>query len=93
MYTVASGCEEDLDVAALMGTHGELSCRPTCIISFNSECGSVNALASGSQHISSITGAAEDYNMPAGLATTTGVTEVVAMAEVSATALNFQQLI
>uniref|UniRef100_A0A3B4YQF2 Kinesin family member 26B n=1 Tax=Seriola lalandi dorsalis TaxID=1841481 RepID=A0A3B4YQF2_SERLL len=94
VYTVASACEEDLDVAALMETQG-LTCRPTSIISFNSECGSVTALPSGAQHISVITataedGAVEDYNMPAGLATTTGVTEVVAMAEVAMAKLRIE---
>lgn len=62
-----------------METQG-LSCRPTSIISFTS----------GSQAVSAVTGSAEDggvedYYMPAGPATTSGVTEVVAMAEVSET--------
>ena len=87
MYTVASGGEEDLDVTGLMETQG-LTCRPTSIISFNSSCCSVTALASGSQPICVIRGTAEDgavedYHMPAAPATTSGVTEVVAMAEVS----------
>ena len=87
MYTVASGAVEDYDVTALMQTPG-LTCRPTSIISFSSECGSATALPLGSEPISITNGTAEDgavedYHMPAGLAGTTGVTEVVAMAEVS----------
>ena len=78
MYTVASGGEEDLDV---MET--DLTCQPTSIISFKSDCCSVTALASGCQ----ADGAVEDYHMPASPATTSGVTEVVAMAEVSVTDL------
>lgn len=86
MYTVASGGEEHLDVTALMETQGVLTCRPTSIISFNSDCCSVTALVSGSQAcvISGEDGAVEDYHMPAGPATTSGV---VAMAEVSVTDL------
>lgn len=86
VYTVASESEGDLDVAALMEAQG-LTYRSTSIISFNSDCGSVGALASGSQLINIIgtaeDGAVEGYHMPVGLATTAGVTEVVAMAEVS----------
>lgn len=86
VYTVASGGEEDLDVTALMDTQG-LTCRPTSIISFKSDCCSVTAFALGSQSISGTAedGAVEDYHMPAGPATTSGVTDVVAMAEVSVT--------
>lgn len=85
--TMASGGEEDLDVTALMETQG-LTCRPTSIINFNTNCCSVTALASGSQPICFIRstaedGAVEDYHMPTALASTSGVTEVVAMAEVS----------
>lgn len=86
VYTVASGGEADLNVRALMETRG-LTYRPASIISFNSDCGSVGALVSGSEPVSVIgtaeDAAAEDYHLPAGLATTSGVTEVVAMAEVS----------
>ncbi|KAM9366326.1 kinesin-like protein KIF26B [Symphorus nematophorus] len=87
VYTVASGGGENLDVTALMETHG-LTCRPTSIISFNSDRCSVTALASGSQAISIIRGIAEDedvedYHMHTGPGTTSGVTEVVAMAEVA----------
>ncbi|XP_070787264.1 kinesin-like protein KIF26B [Enoplosus armatus] len=86
VYTVASGGEEDLNITALMETRA-LTCRPTSIISFNSNCCSVTGLASGSQAVSVISGTAEDggvedYLMPAGPATS-GVTEVVAMAEVA----------
>ncbi|TMS12847.1 Kinesin-like protein KIF26B [Larimichthys crocea] len=87
VYTVASGGVENLDVTALMETQG-LTCRPTSIISFNSDHCSVTAFASGSQAISIISGISEDgavgdYHMAAGPATTSGVTEVVAMAEVA----------
>ncbi|KAK2854212.1 hypothetical protein Q5P01_006873 [Channa striata] len=84
VYTAVPGGDEDVDVAALTETQG-LTGRPTSIISFNSDCGSVAALASGSQPISGTAedGASEDYHMPAGLKTTSGVTEVVAMAEVA----------
>ncbi|KAM7423883.1 hypothetical protein PAMA_000311 [Pampus argenteus] len=87
VYTVASGGTGDLDVTALMETQS-LTCRPTSIISFNSECCSVTALASGSQPICVIRGttedgAGDDYHIPATPATTSGVTEVVAMAEVA----------
>lgn len=75
MYTAASGGEEDLNVTALMETQG-LTCRPT---TFNSNCCSVTAFASGTTE----DGAVEDYHMPMAPATTSGVTEVVAMAEVS----------
>ncbi|XP_042273028.1 kinesin-like protein KIF26B [Thunnus maccoyii] len=94
VYTVASGGEEDLDVTALIDTQG-LTCRPTSIISFNSSCCSVTALAGGSQPICVIRGTAEDgavedYHMPAAPATTSGVTEVVAMAEVAMAKLRIE---
>uniref|UniRef100_A0A3P8S196 Kinesin family member 26B n=1 Tax=Amphiprion percula TaxID=161767 RepID=A0A3P8S196_AMPPE len=78
VYSVAAGGEEHLDVAEMQG----LACRPTSIISFNSDCGSAIALVS-SQPVSVISGAAsdgavQDYQIPA---TTSGVTEVVAMAK------------
>ncbi|XP_067344872.1 kinesin-like protein KIF26B isoform X2 [Channa argus] len=84
VYAAFSGGDENVDVAALMETQG-LTCRPTSIISFNSDCGSVAALASGSQPISGTAeeAALEDYRVPAGLKTTSGVTEIVAMAEVA----------
>uniref|UniRef100_A0A667ZV98 Kinesin family member 26B n=1 Tax=Myripristis murdjan TaxID=586833 RepID=A0A667ZV98_9TELE len=59
VYTVASAGEEDLDVQALMESQG-LTCRPTSIISFNSDCCSVTALASGSRPVSIISSVAED---------------------------------
>ncbi|XP_070684863.1 kinesin-like protein KIF26B [Pempheris klunzingeri] len=94
VYTVASGGEEDLDATALMDSQ-HLTCRPTSIISFNSDCCSVTALASGSQVGSIISGTAEDgpvmdYHMTAGHASTSGVTEVVAMAEVAMAKLRIE---
>ncbi|KAM4593628.1 kinesin-like protein KIF26B isoform 2-T2 [Odontesthes bonariensis] len=91
---VASGGEEDLDITALMEAQS-LACRPTSIISFNSDCGSEAALASHSQPISIVTdtdldGAVEDYNMLPGPATTSGVKEVVAMAEVAMAKLRIE---
>lgn len=84
MYTVVSGGEEDLDITALIENEG-LAGRPVSIISFNSDCGSATALAAGSQPISkALDGAVEDH-MIAGPATSSGVTDVVAMAEVSVT--------
>uniref|UniRef100_A0A3B4Z5X4 Kinesin family member 26B n=1 Tax=Stegastes partitus TaxID=144197 RepID=A0A3B4Z5X4_9TELE len=79
VYSVVAGGEEHLDVAALTEAQ-DLVCRPTSIISFSSDCGSAVALVS-SQPVSIISGAAsdgalEDYPIPA---TTSGVTEVVAM--------------
>ncbi|XP_069378346.1 kinesin-like protein KIF26B [Paralichthys olivaceus] len=93
VYTVVSG-QEDPDIAALMETQG-LTCLPSSIISFNSECGSLTALTSGSQPLNIISGAAEntavqDYPLPAGLAVTSGVTEVVAMAEVAMAKLRIE---
>ncbi|TKS69917.1 Kinesin-like protein KIF26B [Collichthys lucidus] len=94
VYTVASGGVENLDVTALMETQG-LTCRPTSIISFNSDHCSVTAFASGSQAISIISGISEDgavgdYHMAAGPAATSGVTEVVAMAEVAMAKLRIE---
>lgn len=88
VYTVGSG-EEDLGVTALMETQG-LTCGPTSIVSFKSNCCSVLDLASDPQAVCIISSAAEeaaveDYHMPTGPVTTSGVTEVVAMAEVSMT--------
>lgn len=80
VYTVASG-GEDL-VTVLTETHS-LACRPVSIISFNSDCGSEAALAADSQLISIVDATAvENYHMPPGLVTASGVKEVVAMAEV-----------
>lgn len=85
VYTVASGGEEDL-ATVLVEAHS-LACRPVSIISFNSDCGSEAALASDSQLIDTTAseGTVENYHIPPGLATASGVKEVVAMAEVSAT--------
>lgn len=83
MYAVVSGGEEDLVVTAIMDTQ-DLTCRPTSIMSFKSDCCSVTSLASG--HGSAEGGAVEDYHMPAGPATTSGV------AEVSGTDSHLQQL-
>uniref|UniRef100_A0A665V1F8 Kinesin family member 26Ba n=1 Tax=Echeneis naucrates TaxID=173247 RepID=A0A665V1F8_ECHNA len=61
VYTMASGCGEE--AAEIMQTQG-LICRPTSIISFNSECGGIAALASDAQNISVVTGTAEDGAAP-----------------------------
>ncbi|XP_056135304.1 kinesin-like protein KIF26B [Lampris incognitus] len=92
VYTMAPGGEEDLDARALMET---LTSRPTSIISFNSDCCSVTALASGSRPVSIISsigdeGTVEHYGMSAIAATTSGVTEVVAMAEVAMAKLRLE---
>lgn len=70
-----------------METRG-LTCDPTSIISFTSDGDSLPALASGSQPTGIISGTAgdglvEDYHISLGLATAAGVTDVVAIAEVS----------
>ncbi|XP_051815741.1 kinesin-like protein KIF26B isoform X2 [Acanthochromis polyacanthus] len=87
VYTFATEGDEHLDVAEMQG----FACRPTSIISFNSDCGSAIALVS-SQPVSVISGAASDgavqeYQIPA---TTSGVTEVVAMAEVAMAKLRIE---
>ncbi|XP_076579070.1 kinesin-like protein KIF26B [Chaetodon auriga] len=94
VYTVASGGVENLDATALMETQG-LNCRPTSIISFSRDRCSITALASGSPAVSIISGiaddgAVEDYYMPVGPATSSGVTEVVAMAEVAMAKLRIE---
>nr|XP_020495267.1 kinesin-like protein KIF26B [Labrus bergylta] len=94
VYTVASGGEENLSITALMESQG-LTCGPMSIVSFNSNCCSVTDLASGSEAVCIISGAAEDgavrdYHMPAGPVTTSGVTEVVAMAEVAMAKLRIE---
>lgn len=88
LYALAPGAEEDLDDAAFMKTQG-LTCHPTSIINFDSECCSVTVLSSDSQPVRVLRftaedAAEEDHQMPAGPAKASGVTEVVAMAEVSA---------
>ncbi|XP_045889235.1 kinesin-like protein KIF26B [Micropterus dolomieu] len=90
VYTITSGGDEDLHVA-LMETQA-LTCRPTSIISFTGNCCSVTALTSASQAVSTSSGTAEDgavedYFMPAGPATTSGV---VAMAEVAMAKLRLE---
>lgn len=83
MYTVVTGGEEDLDITALIENEG-LAGRPVSIISFNSDCGSAAALATGSQTIcTALDGVVEDH-MLVGPAASSGVSDVVAMAEVSA---------
>lgn len=84
VYTVVTGGEEDLDITALIENEG-LAGRPVSIISFNSDCGSATALATGSQPIcTALDGVVEDH-MLVGPAASSGVSDVVAMAEVSAT--------
>uniref|UniRef100_A0A3B4GPR0 Kinesin family member 26B n=1 Tax=Pundamilia nyererei TaxID=303518 RepID=A0A3B4GPR0_9CICH len=62
-----------------------LAGRPVSIISFNSDCGSAAALATGSQPIcTALDGVVEDH-MLVGPPASSGVSDVVAMAEVSAT--------
>lgn len=80
VYTMASGGEEDLIVTTLMETQG-LTCRPTSIISFKSDCCSQAACVISAAEDGSV----EDYHMTAGPATTSGVTDVAAIAEVSVT--------
>lgn len=93
--------EDDLDYATAKEAHVDVGApvesqgrtyRPMSIISFSSDCGSVGALSTGSQLLN-ILGAAEEaslehYHMPTGLATSSGVSEVVAMAEVSTVTQN-----
>ncbi|XP_037607110.1 kinesin-like protein KIF26B [Sebastes umbrosus] len=85
VYTVASGGEEDLIVTALMETQG-LTCRPTSIISFKSDCCSQDACVISAAEDGSV----EDYHMTAGPATTSGVTDVAAIAEVAMTKLRIE---
>lgn len=71
-----------------------MTCDPTSIISFTSDGDSLPALASGSQPTGIISGTAgdglvEDYHISLGLATAAGVTDVVAIAEVSMAHLLF----
>ncbi|XP_055363402.1 kinesin-like protein KIF26B isoform X2 [Betta splendens] len=85
------GCAGADDAEADLGP----SCRPMSIVSFSSDCGSVGAPSSGSQPVH-ILGADEEalpverYHAPAGLATSSGVTEVVAMAEVAMSRLRME---
>ncbi|XP_042343790.1 kinesin-like protein KIF26B [Plectropomus leopardus] len=95
VYTVACGDEEDLDATALMDTQG-LTCHPTGIISFKSDCCPITALALGSSSVCVVSGTSDDgaigdyHVMPAGPATNSGVTDVVAMAEVAMAKLRIE---
>lgn len=88
LYAVAPGGVNTLDVTASLEIQG-LTCHPTSINSFSSDHCGATALPSACQAVSICglveVGAVEDYHMPAGPVTTSGVTEVVAMAEVSMT--------
>nr|XP_061796210.1 kinesin-like protein KIF26B [Nerophis lumbriciformis] len=80
IYMGASGEEEALDDTAFMMTQ-RLTCRPPSIISFNSDCCSVETHASGLR-----TSPVEDHV----IATSSGVKEVVAMAEVAMAKLRLE---
>lgn len=83
-HTVGPGGVKNLDVTAPMDIQG-LICQPKSIISFKGDHRCDTVLPSGSQAItisSFAEGTPEDHHLPT---TTTGVTEVVAMAEVSVT--------
>lgn len=88
MYAVAPGGVDTLDVTTSVEIQG-LTCHLTSINSFRSDHCGATVLPSASQAASVCglveVGAVEDYHMPAGPVTTSGVTEVVAMAEVSIT--------
>ncbi|XP_061621804.1 kinesin-like protein KIF26B isoform X2 [Phyllopteryx taeniolatus] len=75
----AFGEEEALDDAALIMTQN-LTCRPPSIISFNSDCCSVDAQPGGALTSPVEDGDAESNHV---IATSSGVTEVVAKAEVA----------
>ncbi|XP_061670403.1 kinesin-like protein KIF26B isoform X2 [Syngnathoides biaculeatus] len=79
VYTGAFGEEEDLDDAALMTTQN-LTCRPPSIISFNSDCCSVDG-----QPVVALMSSVEDDDADSyhPIATSCGVTDVVAKAEVA----------
>lgn len=85
MNAVAPGGVDTLDVTASLEIRG-LTCHPA---SFSSDHCGATVLPAASQAASVCglveVGAVEDYHMPAGPVTTSGVTEVVAMAEVSMT--------
>lgn len=86
--TLAPRGVENPDVPAPVEIQG-VSCHPTSMASFSGDRCCVTLLPSASQAESicdfSEDGAVVDYLMPAVPATTSGVTEVVAMAEVSVT--------
>lgn len=83
-HAVGPGGVKNLDVAAPMEIQGPI-CHPKSIISFKGDQRCVTVHPSGSHAVSVCSfaeGMAEDRHLPT---TTTGVTEVVAMAEVSVT--------
>ncbi|XP_051918783.1 kinesin-like protein KIF26B isoform X7 [Hippocampus zosterae] len=86
VYTGAAGEEEALDDTALMMTQ-RLTCRPPSIISFNSDCYSVDAQPCGVLTSPVEDGAAESFRV---IATSSAVTEVVAMAEVTMAKLHME---
>lgn len=79
VYIVASDSEECLGVTAITETQKQMY-RPNSNSSFNSHCGSATGTVS-----QKMSGTVEDYHVALRLVTTSGVTEVVAMAEVSGT--------
>ncbi|XP_077376011.1 kinesin-like protein KIF26B isoform X1 [Festucalex cinctus] len=85
-YTEVAGEEEALDDTALTMTQC-LTCRPPSIISFNSDCCSVDAHPSGVITSPVEDGAPERYHV---IATSSGLTEVVAMAEVAMSKLRME---
>lgn len=83
-HTVHPGGEKSLDVTALIEIQGPI-CQPKSIISFKGDQRCITVHPSGSQAVSISSfaeGPTEARHLPT---TTTGVTEVVAMAEVSVT--------
>lgn len=87
-HTVCPGGVKNLDVTAPMEIQGPI-CQPKSINSFKGDHRCDTVLPSGSQAIttSSFAEGTLDHHMPT---TTTGVTEVVAMAEVSVTKIDLQ---
>lgn len=88
MYTAA--CRDEDEVIRNLVEDRSLVCRPVSIISFNSGCGSEAAHAVEAQPQdprcdAAFDGDIEHYHLSSGLTTNTGVTEVVAMAEVGGT--------
>uniref|UniRef100_A0A3Q2CSB1 Kinesin family member 26Ba n=1 Tax=Cyprinodon variegatus TaxID=28743 RepID=A0A3Q2CSB1_CYPVA len=86
VYTAA--CRDEDVVIRNLVEDRSLVCRPVSIISFNSGCGSEAAHAVEAQPHdprcdAAFDGDIEHYHLSSGLTTNTGVTEVVAMAEVA----------
>ncbi|XP_038150551.1 kinesin-like protein KIF26B isoform X2 [Cyprinodon tularosa] len=86
VYTAA--CRDEDEVIRNLVEDRSLVCRPVSIISFNSGCGSEAAHAVEAQPHdprcdAAFDGDIEHYHLSSGLTTNTGVTEVVAMAEVA----------